>query len=285
MESPKASAAVPSTIALAAVFIVFLSALAGALLPLYFLTKAASDTTFIRLGNSFAAGILSAAGFVHLLPGGDRAFHKLFPHVHYPYAGLLALVGAVVVFLVDHVIRHGLCHKRRDQQPLLGHVDTGAASTTVTYILAAALSVHSLIEGLTLGASVIYSSQFVAMLTAIVAHKAFAAVSLGTSLAGLVLKDRSRSTRTGAVIAAVTFALLTPIGAGTGVGMVHAMDEWEARVLSAGLNCVSAGIFVYVALVELLAEEMRLEEKRGMGGRAVVFAVAAALMSALAVWT
>lgn len=288
---PPPSSSIAPPIALVAILLVFLSALAGALLPLYILAKSNPTTSLLRLGNSFAAGILSSAGLVHLLPSGDRALRSLFPHIRYPFAGPFALLGVAAVFLLDHLIRRNIPPTQPPRQSLLiphpspSNPPISTVSATVTYILAAALSLHSLIEGLTLGASVIRTPQFLAVLSAIVAHKTFAAISLGTSLAGMVLSHPRRGVKTAAVITAVTFALLTPIGAAVGLAMVRVLDERHGSVVSAALNCVSAGVFLYVAFVELLGEELKAEEKSAEGGRcALVFVVAAALMSLLAVW-
>lgn len=347
------STVVSPWLALFSILIVFLFALLGALLPLHVLTTSTGSTTLFRYGNAFAAGFLSAAAFVHLLPGADRAFMHLFPDSKYPTAGLLALAGATAVFSLDHVLRHRFSrtaapdagghvqhchthptsgspchaslvqqqkqeeeeeedhkHHHDEEQPLLPSSSSSvhpsqktraSTSPALPYVLAAALSLHSLVEGLTLGASILRSARFVAILAAIVAHKTFAAMSLGTSLTTIVTNSPgSRAARNAAMATAFGFAALTPVGALIGVAAVtNWLNSRNASIVSAGLNSLSAGIFVYVAFVEMLAEDFRCgEEGEPHGGgkrdneqeddavqRALVFVASAAAMSLLAIWT
>ena len=59
---------------------------------------------------------------------------------------------------------------------------------------------------------------------------------------------------------ALAFSLITPIGISIGVGVHQSFNVNErATVLSIGvLDSVSAGILVYVGLVQLLAHDVRL---------------------------
>jgi solute carrier family 39 (zinc transporter), member 1/2/3 len=158
-------------------------------------------------------------------------------------------------------------------------------------MLAAALSFHSLMEGLTLGVSQRSRRQFLALLVAILAHKFFAAFALGISLSSAASTPAGRRA---ALHAAVVFALTTPVGAAAGLCVSSALLPRAATAVCAGLGAVSAGIFVYIALVELVAEDFRCDETPeaclvGPGGdrddvllRTGIFVAAAVAMAALA---
>lgn len=287
-------APVPVPFAVAATALIFLSALLGATLPLHFLSHLSPHSTLLCQGHSFSAGILTAAALVHLFPAGDRALQRLFPESDFPFSGVLALMGVALVLFMDSVTAGTICakqHQHEQQTPLLGDVAVRSTSkygdantpTKITrshsssvnavggYMLAAALSMHAWVEGITLGTSIRHGGEFLAVLAAIVAHKTFAAMSLGTSLLGELARGKR-----GVWIVVSVFALLTPIGVGMGVLALSGMGDWEGGVVSASMNCVSAGVFVYVVFGELLRNEADV--------RVVGFLVGGGLMSLLAIW-
>jgi zinc transporter ZupT len=188
--------------------------------------------------------------------------------------------------------------RRRDPRPMFGvHYHDSAIVSGVGlskggffgYVLAAALSFHSLMEGMALGASRPSQSQFLALLAAILTHKFFAAFALGNSLSIAASTIQGKKP---AMSAAVGFALTTPIGAIFGMALSSSILPQAGRVVSAGLSSVSAGIFLYIALVELVAEDLRCEGMRHSEEvdpdnndallRTAIFVAAATVMSLLA---
>lgn len=225
-----AAASVPLGFAAGCVTVLFFVSLAGVLTPLL-LSETHNSPRLFFMSDAFAAGVLSSAAFVHLLPSATVRLS----HFAYPWAGLLALGGAATVHVVD-VLTAGAHPKVGSRQPV-----------RASLALAAALSVHAFLEGLALGASTLRSQSFGAILIAIALHKAFAALSLGAALSS------SGTEWWWATTLAFVFAGSTPIGALGGLALVHtALSPVEAKTASAALTAVSAGVFAYVAFAELL---------------------------------
>mmetsp|Transcript_44856 Transcript_44856/g.174089 ORF Transcript_44856/g.174089 Transcript_44856/m.174089 type:complete len:318 (-) Transcript_44856:335-1288(-) len=206
-----------------------------------------------RYGNAVAAGVLLAAGCVHMFPDASEALDSALGW-DYPIGGLLVLYGCFTIFALDRLVQSNaiqrcLSFNRPDDRPL----EHNASETLVMYMLFGALSFHSAFEGLAMGANARYAEKFYAILWAIIAHKFFAALALGLSLARNA-KQLSLSTR---ITIAVIFSVMTPIGACLGVYLGTAYDEGSegANLIRGSLTAFSAGIFIYISLVEILAEE------------------------------
>jgi zinc transporter ZupT len=384
---------VPLPAAALCVLVVFLSALIGALAPLALAVGPSPPrvrTGWFRVGNAFAAGFLSSAALVHLLPDADHALAELYPTITYPIAPVLAVAGACAVLCLDILLRHRrvvqdaapdssgmICYPHDmhspgramppapslhepaakqhapgravgDDTPLLasrgtedrgfdgtdGLIDavalcspclvnhhqpavdaasgqsapTSLSNAVMPYILCVALSFHSLVEGLALGVSASARPQFVALFLAILAHKFFAAFALGVSLVSSLLPSAPRAEWYRMIWAAVGFAGTTPAGALVGITVSRVLVPRVARVAAAVMSSFSAGIFLFVAFGQLVADEFRcscletsdakipasssteevssnaLSEKDAAIICAGVFALSAAAMSVLAIW-
>lgn len=203
----------------------FVVSLSGALLPIV-LARRFGKYAIFPIADSFAAGILCSAAFIHLLPDATEELQPL--NIKYPVAGALAVFGAIGVHLLD------VC-------------STSTSTNHTSYVLASALTVHALLEGLALGAGALKQHTFIAIFAAILLHKAFAAMSLGAALSSSSLSKRSY------FIIAVVFAAVTPLSALSALLLVrNILVPSHARFVSASLTAVSAGVFAYVALAELL---------------------------------
>ncbi len=259
----------------------FVISLAGTLLPLVLARRLRSNALF-PLADSFAAGVLCSAAFIHLLPDANEILQQL--KVDYPIGGALAVAGATAVLVIDSC-------------------STTPSPRHTTYVLASALIVHALLEGLALGASALRRHTFAAILVAVLLHKAFAAMSLGAALASADVPKRTITT------VAVVFAATTPASAISALALVrNILQPTQARIVSAVLTALSAGVFAYVALAELLqhrahaatsvahsplpppcaygsVETNSAPKRPNEQLRAGVFVFAAAVMSILALWT
>jgi len=86
------------------------------------------------------------------------------------------------------------------------------------------------------------------------------------------------------------FALTTPVGIGIGIGISRIYDENSptALIVEGVLNAASAGILIYMALVDLLAADFmspRIQQSGRLRLRANVFLLlGAGLMSLVAKW-
>lgn len=235
------NAPVSASVTLLTIAFIIVVALSGTLSPLLLQRSARRVRALFLLGDAFAAGILASAALVHLLPAAHDSFRKYVPNVEYPLAGMFALFGACAVYILDHIVTGNTEKSAKSSSAMLG------------YVLGATLSFHAFVEGVALGASVIRRALFASIFAAILVHKFFAALSLGFSLARMVHVDSTA--RTHALLMAVMFALVTPVGAFFGMVIVaQVLSKNLAQVVTAALAAISAGVFLYIALVELLED-------------------------------
>lgn len=109
---------------------------------------------------------------------------------------------------------------------------------------------HSVIIGITLGAS--KSPETIRPLMAALSfHQLFEGMGLGGSIAQAKLKARSM------LKMGVFFVLTTPSGIAVGTAISSAYKESSptALIVEGVLNSASAGILIYMALVDLLAQD------------------------------
>ncbi|HYD48698.1 MAG TPA: ZIP family metal transporter [Terriglobales bacterium] len=238
---------------------VFAGALAGGLLPLRRGLRDAPGNLLGR-GNAFAAGMFLGIGLVHMLPEADEMWRPFV--ADYPVAALLAAIAFLLVLFFEHVAlpphRHG---------PAEG-IDHG--STELTYELAAhagrqefyaytlliALSVHSVISGIALGAQTEAAGAFVILL-ALVAHKASEGLGLGVSL----VRNGVPSGRAGVLLAC--FAATTPIGIWLGSVASERLSSEGAQQFNATFVALAAGTFIYIASLDIIGEEFTHGGDRG----------------------
>ena len=89
---------------------------------------------------------------------------------------------------------------------------------------------------------------------------------------------------------ALFFSLTTPVGIAIGIGISSTYDENSptALIVEGMFNAASAGILIYMALVDLLAADFMNPKLLSNGilqvGASVSVLLGAALMSLLAIW-
>ncbi|PWZ15463.1 Zinc transporter 8 [Zea mays] len=308
------------------------------------------DRDVFFLIKAFAAGVILATGFIHILPD---AFEKLTsdclsdgPWQDFPFAGLGAMVGAIGTLVVDTVATGyftrvhfkdsaaaavgaaavGDEEKQQQQAASAPHVDDGAdgdghghgghvhmhthathghshgASALVAavggaegdkehalrhrviaQVLELGIVVHSVIIGISLGASQ-DPSTIKPLVVALSFHQMFEGMGLGGCIVQAKFKLRS------IVTMVLFFCLTTPVGivVGVGISSVYDEDSPTALVVEGVLNSVAAGILVYMALVDLLAEDFMNPRVQSRGklqlGINASMLVGAGLMSMLAKW-
>ncbi|MFK7896740.1 MAG: ZIP family transporter [Myxococcota bacterium] len=247
----------------------------GAALPLLRRGQVRSER-ILGWGNAFAAGVFLAAGLVHMLPDADRVWTAL--DWDYPMAFALAGVAFAFMLLVEHVLLPEHAHEEvhapsgeRFARIAEHHQDTLSAYAVLT-----ALSIHSLLAGLALGAEPEFARAIVISI-AIIAHKSAAGFALGVSLARSPVSP-AQSWRLVAL-----FALATPVG-----GLLGALvgETFEGRLgssLEATFLSIAAGTFIYVATFDILRDEF--PAPGGRFAKWLVLSAGIASMSALALWT
>ncbi|KAL4080539.1 Zinc/iron permease [Scleroderma citrinum] len=147
--------------------------------------------------------------------------------------------------------------------------DNPLAQIIGVFILEFGVLLHSLFIGLTLAVDPDFKILFVV----IVFHQMFEGLGLGSRLAQLSLSARYRYVP---VVAALFYAITTPIGiaAGLGVRETYNPGSTTASIVSGVMDSLSAGILLYTGLVELLAHEFLFskEMSRASNGK-VAYAV------------
>ncbi|TVU02024.1 hypothetical protein EJB05_52488, partial [Eragrostis curvula] len=299
--------------------------------------RAEGDVFFLI--KAFAAGVILATGFIHILPD---AFEKLAadclgaPWTEFPFAGFGAMVGAIGTLVVDtlatgYFTRAQLSSKNAaessaavaDVEKQIGrsaadgagerdghvHVHTHAThghahgSTAlvaavgggedekentmrhrvISQVLELGIVVHSVIIGISLGASE-DPSTIKPLVVALSFHQMFEGMGLGGCIVQAKFNARSIATMV------LFFCLTTPVGILVGIGISSSYNETSptALIVEGLLNSVAAGILIYMALVDLLAEDFMNPKVQSRGklqlGINVSMLVGAGLMSMLAKW-
>ncbi|KAM7273703.1 hypothetical protein ACFE04_028367 [Oxalis oulophora] len=150
-------------------------------------------------------------------------------------------------------------------------------------VLELGIVVHSVIIGISLGASQ-SPDTIKPLVIALTIHQFFE----GMGLAGCISQGKFKARNM--VIMALFFALTTPIGIAIGIGISDSYDENSPKALAVEgiLNATSAGILIYMALVDLLAPRFRELKVQSSGrlqlGSIVSVLFGAGSMSLLAVW-
>lgn len=170
----------------------------------------------------------------------------------------------------------------------------GADSLSVivkAYMMEISVAIHSVIIGIALGSlggpDNLQSLQ--ALIIAICFHQFFEGLGLGT----VIEAARNDLGFQKIVIFAVTFALTVPIGVAIGIVITNdqtlADGPTAAQEYSLGcLNSVAAGIMIYVALVEMAAEDFQqssIASRIGLKAKMYTALVLGTLfMAVLAIW-
>ena len=215
----------------------------------------------LMLGSAFAAGVFLGAGLIHLLGDGQENFAELGSG-DYPMALALCGIGVLFVLLIEKVAA--------------ASEETDAAQVRQPYLLLSVLSVHSLIAGATLGLEGA-AGAYMLILVAILAHKGFAAFSLGVSFVEAALPaPRYRRLL-------IFFSFTTPLGVILGTLAATALQDRTALLFEAIFDGLAAGTFLYVATMDLMSETFA--ERAARWGKFSSLVAGFALMALLALWT
>ncbi|CAL9169053.1 unnamed protein product [Musa hybrid cultivar] len=153
----------------------------------------------------------------------------------------------------------------------------------ISQVLELGILVHSVIIGISLGASET-SSTIRPLVAALSFHQFFEGIGLG----GCIVQAKFRAKAT--VIMAVFFSLTAPIGISLGIAISSSYDETSstALIIQGIFNAASAGILIYMSLVDLLAADFKNPRMQSNGrlqlGAHLALLLGAGLMSLLARW-
>ncbi|RXH98596.1 hypothetical protein DVH24_010921 [Malus domestica] len=243
--------------------------------------------------KAFAAGVILAIGFVHILPD---AFDNLTspcikenPWGKFPYTGFVTMLSATGTLMVDSLATgYYQRSKVKSNQVTIhelesgdddhaGHVHGHTHSTqghahgseelksselirqrVISLVLELGILVHSVIIGISLGASP--SRETIKPLMAWDLVAASAKVKPQT-----IKPPKAQFKSRSAAIMATFFSLTTPVGIAVGVGIstVYNMNSPTALIFEGTSNAAAGGILIYMALVDLLAADFMNPRMQG----------------------
>ncbi|KAK7271350.1 hypothetical protein RJT34_27165 [Clitoria ternatea] len=271
--------------------------------------------------KAFAAGVILATGFIHILP---EAFESLTspclkenPWGKFPFTGFVAMLSSIGTLMVDSFAT-GYFHRQHfnpsKQVPAdeetgdehVGHIHVHTHAThghahgsaisshgsltselirqrIISQVLEVGIVVHSVIIGITLGAAGSIDT-IKPLLVALSFHQFFEGMGLGGCISQAKFESKSTA------IMATFFSLTTPIGIaiGMGVSSVYKENSPTALIVEGVFNSASAGILIYMALVDLLAADFmspKLQSNLKLQvGANISLLLGAGCMSLLAKW-
>ncbi|KAK9690251.1 hypothetical protein RND81_09G115700 [Saponaria officinalis] len=280
------------------------------------------ESNLFFLVKSFAAGVILSTGFIHVLPD---AFESLTnpclsenPWREFPFTGLAAMAGALGTLMIDafatghysqihdgkqlpgsdeetrsghsgYVLLHTHGHAHgavplvpAGEQAGLSEVDRIRYKIT-SQVLEMGIVVHSVIIGISLGTSQSVDT-IKPLMAALCFHQFFEGMGLGGCIAQAAFKSAST------MCMAMFFSLTTPVGIAIGIGITNVYNENSptALIVQGLLDAVAAGILIYMALVDLLAQDFmnpRVQtNKRLFLGANIALLLGAGFMALLAIW-
>ncbi|RRT49327.1 hypothetical protein B296_00037888 [Ensete ventricosum] len=271
-----------------------------------------TDGGLFVCAKAFAAGVILATGFVHMLHGAESSLtHPCLPDSpwrRFPFAGFGAMLAALGTLVVDFLGTQFYERKQRAES-----TNPAAAVTAVAPIPAAeddkngitVISVAPTARGEASGTEK-SPIDIVGMHVHATAHRHGHAYVLATpgrshghdhegegetsSHARNVVVSQAQFKNTVAAMMACFFAITTPAGIAGGLGIASSYNAKSPRALVAEglLDSMSAGILIYMALVDLIAvdflsQTMRCSVRLQVASYSALF-LGAGAMSALAVW-
>lgn len=255
---------------------IFAAGAAGGIVPLVRGQQTGSPR-LLGWGNSFAAGVFLAAGLVHMLPDANASLTE--QGFEFPLAFALAAAALTLMLLIEHVLLpdhvHEEVHVPSDER--FGHHHGHAHHDALSaYSALVALSIHSLVGGLALGAEH-DTTRVLVIFFAIFAHKSAEGFALGVSLA------RSAISPGLARRLIALFASSTPLGGIIGILLGQTIEGPLARLVEGVFLSIAAGTFMYVATFDVLRDEF--PHASGRFAKWLAMALGVAGMSALAIWS
>ncbi len=261
---------------------ILFASLIGGWLP----SKMKLGHTRTQIMMSYVAGFMLGVAFYHLLP---HAVSKLAGHGGVDHAVWWLMVGLLLMFVLlrlfhfhqhgpvesDHEHDHGHSHNLKTAH---NHDEktarTQLASNMSWLGVAFGLALHTLIDGIALGAAVQADSAEHAPLgllgfgvfLAIVLHKPLDAISISSIMhaSGWSLKSQT--------VVNLVFATMCPIGAYLFLFGADSLGDSQNMVIGSAL-AFSAGVFICISLSDLLPEIQFHSHDRGKLTLALVLGV------------
>jgi zinc and cadmium transporter len=204
--------------------------LLGGFLPL--LTDLSQKALALLL--SFSAGVLLGAVFFHMLPETGRVLND---NIGWPILG-----GFLLIFIMERFVFVHACEERECDIHQMG----------IPAFLG--ISLHSLLDGIALGAGLVLPQLGPVVLLAVIIHKMPDSMSISSILLSAGWQRRKIA------ILNLLFALTTPVGAILAYLFFRALSPDNVAIALG----VSAGTFLAIATADILPQVHRIEERNPM---------------------
>ena len=132
--------------------------------------------------------------------------------------------------------------------------DPNEHSMIRSFILLAALSLHSVFEGLAVGLQP-STHQVLQIFIALVLHKCILAFSLGLNLV------QSKLSISAIIKSNLTFCVMSPLGIGIGIAITDFTDSLASSLVSGILQGLASGTFLYIVFLEILPYELSAKRR------------------------
>ncbi|KAI3502470.1 hypothetical protein L1887_30551 [Cichorium endivia] len=249
------------------------------------------DRSLFVIVKAFASGIILATGFMHVLPDSfdmlrssclaDNPWHK------FPFTGFVAMLSAIFTLMVDSMATSMYTTKNNaisaeGGEPVNGDNEMAVTSAggvhfhghhhgqkgpigsqllryrVVAMVLELGIVVHSIVIGLGVGAS-----NDVCTIKPLVAALCFHQMFEGMGLGGCILQAEYKTMKKAVMV--FFFSITTPFGIALGIGLSKTYKENSpSALITVGLlNASSAGLLIYMALVDLLAADFMGSKLQG----------------------
>lgn len=247
-----------------AVILLAITGVIGGLMPLK-VSLSKKGQRQLALGNAFAGGIFLGAGIIHMLGDSVETFAGMANVSDYPWAFLICGCGFLGILMLEKVCIKG------DESDV-----TTDGPPVYPYVLLLILSVHSVIAGTSLGLEGTMAATIVIFI-ALIAHKGSAAFALGVGL-------HTSGVGAGTHRKLVTFfACMTPLGICLGTAFAKLATAGTITRFEAVFDALAAGTFLYVAIMDIIAESY--ESREDSVGKFLLVSAGFALMAVIAIWT
>lgn len=286
------------------IFLVFIASATGCVIAS--VKRPHQDGCGYQLVKMFSAGVILSLALVHII---FEAAEELMDVVEYPLGNACALGGMILLLVLEH-LSHGWTSRDHDTHECLVHHEDEEhggrhthtcinnrnaiieesshsyrrSSVIMAYMFEFACVFHSLFIGLSLG--ITKDAEAVKkMMAALIFHQMLEGISLACIL------HNTSMTMFKKIFMMVTYSATTPLGILVGKVLGDAQLHGRTQTMVTGcFQGISGGMLLYVALFQIIAEEMskkeihKVEKKWVKYGLYVALIAGAASMCGLAVW-
>ncbi|KAB1216868.1 Zinc transporter 1 [Morella rubra] len=227
---------------LGAIASILLSSVAGVCLPMLGkkIPALRPENDFFFVIKAFAAGVILATGFIHILPD---SFADLTspclnqnPWGNFPFSGFFAMLASIATLMVDAYATGYYTRLHFQNQANAGELEAGDTEDE-GHVHVHTHAAHGHAHGVVM--NIPTESMTLPELTR---HRIIAQAEFKTAAAAIM---------------ATFFSLTTPLGAVIGIGISSTYNENSptSLIVEGTLNGLASGILIYMALVDLLAAD------------------------------